>query len=1007
MTRITNPLPQLAPYRAGRALQRLEALIWEQFQHLSLEIGPVRDHFATIAKAKTDAYVPFADHSRFACGDQQWGQVWFRIALPAPAPGETGRRWLHWDGDGEMNLYFTDESGHDQLWSGLDFQHKKTRLPDAGGTLHISCGLWHNWQRSFHHLEFRTAQIALRNHEAWAAYWDLACLGDVLRVLYKRDLNLDLGPGTAVGFQDRLERVSPLLRLLLRGIDQAIDAFDEQGLAALRLKLSELYQRLPAEAWQPGAAAVGHAHIDLVWLWPEKVVQQKGIHSFANQLRLIEAYPEYIFSHSSPALYRAAEQLEPAQMSQIKARIAEGRWEATGALEVELDNQLPCGESIVRSLVYGQRKFTELRGTPSTVCWLPDVFGYSACLPQILALGEVPYFYTTKMTWSTVTKFPYLSFVWRGSDGTEVLTHLCSASYNCQADAATLDRAVADHRQCDVHPEILLPHGNGDGGGGATEEILERARRFKNLSGVPKMAWTSAETFFERMAPLRAQLPVYQGELYLEYHRGTYTTQSEFKRLHRATERALQTLEAVRVLRALGPLEEAAWLRHLFCAFHDALPGSSIALVYAQLQPEMAENERQLLARAQQELSGAGSPTDPTAPGLRAFNPLAFERTAVLPVATADGTRQWRYAEMPGLGYGELQADAPRHAVREASPQALDNGLLRAAFDAHGQLAELTVAGTRLELAAPAHFSLYYDEAHMFDAWDIDHYVLKHPHAAAAELTLEVVENSPLRAMLRGSAAIGQASTLTVHYILEADSPWLRIEVDVDWHESHQLLKFHAPTAYQGKHARFGNPFGSILRPQLPGVQADEAMWEVPGSRWAAVTHDNGQGLALVTEAKYGFSCKDGDLGVSLLRSTNDPDPTADQGRHQIRFAIGAHRAETTPGMLCTAAAAEALFSAPLLVHAGQPLPASPFALETLGSLVPSWVLPGEQGGLIIRLHETSGSAGTATLRLMKTPESVELVNFLEKPLGTLAPAADGSYAIPYRPYQILSVRMH
>ncbi len=556
--------------------------------------------------------------------------------------------------------------------------------------------------------------------------------------------------------------------------------------------------------------------------------------------------------------------------------------------------------------------------------------------------------------------------------------------------------AAADHQQSDVHPELLYPSGHGDGGGGVTIELLERARRLANLSGVPKAHWSTAEEFFARMAERRESLPVYQGELYLEYHRGTYTTQSDMKRLHRAGERHLQIHEAVRAATGNGPLGEEAWLRVLFAEFHDALPGSSIRLVYAQLLPELDALQRRELEAAKGELMATGEQA-----GHLVFNPLPVARTAVVDI---DGRQQAMY--LPALG--GRRAETPEAVeiteLCEVSPRVLDNGLLRAEFDAHGQLSALSVEGEQMELAAPGHFALYFDEPHLFDAWDIDHYTYRFPHLAGDDLSLEVAENTPLRAVLRGNAPLGEKSTLAVCYILEAGSRWLRIEADVDWHEAHQILRYHLPTAYRGHWARFGNPFGSIQRPQQPGVQADEAMWEVPGNRWAAVLREDGRGMALVTEAKYGFSCKDGDLGFSLLRSAKEPDPEADMGHHCIRFAVGRHEAETHGERYATPLAADILFTPPLVVPGGGEI-ASPFTLENLGSLTPSWVLPSETGtGYIIRLHETNGGAGAARLLLPMPPRAVTAVDLLENTLGELPQISAQEYAIPYQPYQIISI---
>lgn len=1000
--RITNPLPQLILHRVIRARIRVEKALWDKRVPLEVLRGPVQKSFVPPAEAAHLPFTPLRPRDLVGAREDLWGFCWLRTEFPSAAPGEEGRRYLLWKSGGETTAFINGKP-----WAGLDRQHLSCPLPDAGGPLWLIVGLWGLFggtEGDAYGFQFNSAEIGARNELAWKVYWDLDVLLQLVKIHYHAEFDLPLNQ-PAWGYQQPHEDISPLLRRLLRGLDDAVDAFDRDGLAAFSAGLDQCFARFPAEAWQPGAALSGHAHLDLVWLWPEHATNLKAIHTFATQLRLMEKYPEFIFTQSQTAEYRAVEKDAPELYREVLSRVREGRWEATGAMEVEMDTQLPCGESMARSVLLAQKKFQEMRGAPSTLCWVPDVFGYTACLPQVLALCGVRGFFTTKMTWSSITRFPYSSFVWRGADGTEVLTHLCSVNYNGSAEMGNVIEALRQHRQCDAHPEMLLPTGFGDGGGGVTDEMLERARRMGNLANVPPVRWTTAEAFFDRMAEAKDRLPVYQGELYLEYHRGTYTTQSEFKRLHRAAERALGQREAVRAALGLGPLPDEAWLRVLFCQFHDAIPGSSIALVYEQLCPELND-----IARRELDAAGNDFQSAQAGEGWVAFNTLAVERSVVVE-HPADGGAPVAIT-LPALGGTGLSGEGGiENPVVTATPRVLSNGLLVAGFNADGQLESLAVDGAPLRLNGPAHFALYYDEAHQYDAWDIDHYVLKSPRGCAEKLDLQVMEQGPARARLRGSAAIGTSSRLTVDYILEAGARWLKVEAAVDWREEHQLLKFHAPTRYNGRWARFGNPFGSIQRPQQPGDQSDEAMWEVPGNRWAAVTLEDGEGLALVTEAKYGFSCKDGDLGISLLRSPSDPsDPgrLSDRGEHLIRFAIGRHEPETRAGgTFATALAADVLYTPPLLVQNAKPLP-QPFALENLGSLVPSWTLPAQAGGYVLRFHETDGRAGTARIRFRRTPAAVELVNLLEEPLAACARAGvePVEYEVPYQPYQILSVRV-
>lgn len=1019
-SRRLNPLPQLIPQRVRQTKAQVDALLWEHVQPLDVRGGPVNREPIGLVAARKQKFRPVRPGQHFGPPHGGWHQRWFTVDVPAAPASETGRRFLQWDCQGETTAYVNGEP-----WAGLDLAHKTCPLPDAALTVWLDCSTWQTgiWLPGMsmsagligrYGLRFDGCSLRVRNLLAWQVSCDLDVLIQLMNVLLQHDQLKSTG---GFGYLKPIDSCAPLLRIVLRGLGDACDAFAPEGLAALAEALRALARRLPAEAWQPVVALCGHAHLDLVWLWPEMATERKGVHSFATQLRLMERYPEITFVQSQPALYRAIERQAPALTRQIRRRIQEGRWEVIGGFEVEPDTNLPCGEALVRSLVYGQRKIAALRGRPSTVCWIPDVFGYSGCLPQILRLGGVQHFFTTKMAWSQITKFPYNSFVWRGSDGSEVLAHLCPTGYNGTVELDSLVQAVRDHRQADVHSELLLPTGIGDGGGGLSEAMCERARRVANLAGVPKGRWTTSEAFFRRLGRVCDRLPVYQGELYLEYHRGTYTTQSEFKRSYRAAEAALQAHEAVRVVTGGGPLGEEAWLRVLFCQFHDAIPGSSIGAVYEQLTPELGEIREREVRAAGAEIGKRG-----TRRGRWAFNPLPLPRTVVVDGATGGHRRRkqgrggnpgvltlMRFGPLEALCLDDVIGAQPQDGVgivREVSPTVLDNGVMRAEFDRRGQLAGLCVDNVPLALDGSAGFALYHDLPANFDAWDIDHYSFKTGTRVAEALQLTVVERGPLRARLRGTSAIGTRSRLRVDYILEAESRHLRVETQVEWRESHRLLKFHVPTAYRGRWARFGCPFGSVQRPQLPGVSADEAMWEVPGTRWAAVTHEDGTGLAICTEAKFGFSCRDGDLGVTLLRSPKSPDPDADMGEHSIRFAIGRHDPRTVGDGLSTAAAADALFAPLVLSEAGRDMPA-PFELEDLGTLVPSWVSPVDHGrGFILRLHETHGSAGEARVRFARPLRSIDLVNFLERRVGVVPRIGRHTATIAYRPYQVLSLRV-
>ena len=993
-----NPLPQLIPARLRHLQRRVEEQLWKGRESLEVMISDEQHEPLSSQQAARLSFKSLSPGEFFGRGGDQWTQFWMRIDLDEGLTGD--ERYLLWRCQGETTVWIDDRP-----WAGLDLGHRECPLPNHACTLWLECnswqtGIWISMIQSEsigpHGLLFDGAEVGYRDTVAWDCHCDL----DVIAQLVEHALHAenDLQLAENMGYCRALETATPRLRRLLAGVNVICDVWQlNRNLEAVRAACQQFLQAWPAEDWQPTAAVCGHAHIDLVWLWPESATRKKVVHTFATLMRTMERYPEMTFTQSMPALYRMLEQDSPALMQAVQRHIQDGRWEVLGAFEVEPDTNLPGGEALARSLAVGQRKIHQLTGNDSQVAWIPDVFGYSQCLPQLMALAGVKYFYTTKMTWSKITKFPYTSFVWRGGDGTEVLSHLGTTDYNGEVDLQMHDRAMSQHRQVAQHPELLLPTGYGDGGGGPTELHIERAKRMANLSGAARTAWTRVDDFFARLDAVRDTLPVYQGELYLEYHRGTYTTQSEFKRLYRRAEQGLQMHEAVRVALNSGPLPDSSWQRLLFSHFHDAIPGSSIGKVYEDMNDELASIGDREFALAEQALSSR--------PGTEfVFNSLPFERRAVV---VDQGTA--RQVDLPAMGaeyfVDNAKLDLP---IRDATPKRLAHDRLEACFDDCGQLSGLTIDGQPLALTSVAGFVISPDDPAAFDAWDIDHDAARLGLSTATHLKLTVVEHTPVRAVLESeSVAIGEESELRLRYILESGCLHLKVVPTIQWRESHRLLRYVIATAYRGRWARFGCPFGSIERPQLAGTESDEAMWEVPGSRWAAVQYDGGvDGLAIIAESKLGYFARDGVLGVSLLRAPKWPDETADLGIHTTPFAIGRLGLQTTADGLSTAMAADALFTPPLVTYGKAT--ASPFRWIDLGTLAASWCGPSqsEENGYFIRLHEIAGRPGTARLMIAHRVAKAELVDLLERPVETLSVHPNGTLEFAFRPGQILTLRI-
>jgi len=981
--------------------------------------GPVLDAPVTLAEARKQKLTPAKSGEFFGPPSGGWKQRWFKVRLPKSTSGM--KRYFFWECQGETTAYFAGVP-----WAGLDVAHSYCRAPQNAGEFWLDCGTYQTciWvpreEIGRHGLRFDDAYLTTRNEQAWAASIDLTVLEQLMTWLLQES---GWKAGESWDFKPDLVECSPLLRKLLYDLDSVCDAWDVAGLNSAAKLLARTLRKYQSEDWQLHINAFGHSHLDLVWMWPEREGERKGVHTCASMVRLLEDYPEFRMFQSQPANLAATQRRAPELFKKIEAFARQGRWEFGGAMDIEAENTIAHGEALSRNLIYGQRQFQKLRGALSPVLWLPDCFGFTAALPQLMRLAGVKYFFTCKMSWCTTTLFPFHSFVWRGPDGSEVVAH---QNTGATSSLAGLIESGRRYRQAAVNNEFLMGIGVGDGGGGTTEREIELARRFKDLAQTPQVKWGSVEGFFTRLEKVASQLPIYEGEMYLEYHRGTYTTQGEFKRVYRQSEVALQSLEALRVARGAAPLGHEAWKRTLFAQFHDALPGTSIELVYRELGSELQAQVARHLTQAKKELD------DGKSPGLLIFNPLALERTSVVELpangsqslSTPDGRsvavqkskgKLLASVTLPPIGSVRLLApkgERPIVAKWTVKPDVLDNGIARAEFDALGRLTRFWADGKELRLVRGTRpggeFVLHLDIPADFDAWDIDQQTLRLEEPVTHPFKLKVIERGPVRASLCGTIPLGKASRLTVAYILEAGSPYLRIETTVDWYEQQQLLKFRVNTAYQGPQVRYGTPFGSVTRSQKPGYPREEAMWEVPGSRWAAVMDEDGaDGLAVITEAKYGFSCRDGNLGLSLLRAAyNQVGEMGDHGIHHIRFALGRHHAHITNTHVSTAAAADTLFT-PVVVAAGGTDIASLFRLENLGSLTPAWVLPAESSsGYILRLHETVGGTGVALLHLAFPAKNVEGVDLLERKLFDV-PAVDAqTYRIEYRPYQIISIRI-
>ncbi len=1000
----THHLLQLVPNRVAATVDRLRRQIWTRVSPVRVEATDSAPDHLTWAQAmsKSRSSVSFGS---------AWGRLfdqrWCRLDLPHAANGgesDNQPLYLEWRDQAEATLYI---GGVPHF--GFDVAHRYSPLPPGLSeawveSICVQSAIWHPDATGLSPAGsvFEGAFLARRDDEVWHAYHDLNCLFEVM--LAERPGGPQLN---AIGQQAPLYRVKPAYRRLLRLLDESVDALDRGGIAEIGRSLAAAYEELRDRAPNFRAILTGHAHIDLVWMWPERVGEAKAIHTFATADRLMESYPEFRFMHSQPAAYEAVERRSPELIERVKRRIQAHQWEATGVLYVESDTQMPCGEALARSFTLGQESFQKLRGSAATVVWLPDVFGYSDCLPQIMKLSGADYFFTTKVAWSAINRFPVSSFIWRGADGSEVIAHvLQEVGYNGTAQPDALKIGAEAHQQSDVHPEYLYPTGFGDGGGGVTAEICERVRRLAGIRGLPAVSWDLPEAFFSRLAERRHLLPRYSGEFYLEFHRGTYTTHANIKSAFRELERALQIREAVAVACGSTPDLSHEWRRMVFAQFHDYIPGSSVPEVYAEALPELAKLAQELQAGARSQLTDANG-----VPCL--FNALG--------IACETLTSRGLVRVPPLAGIAVESAAVISSAPIAIGDRTLANEHLFVRIDEMGELSHLVIDGEAIALCSGAGgLVVYPDRAANFEAWDIDRQALSLGQRVRTppDIALETDMNG-LRAAWVVHRPVGSASSATLRYILEAGARVLRVDVQLDWHEAETLLKLHFATDYRGTQVRYGAPFGSTLRPQQPGPLTAEAMWEVPASRWMAGTDDGGRaGLFIVAQSKYGFSCNDGDWAVSLVRSPrivgfeahraaysatlsrlDSPSIYSDQGAHSISVAVGRYDA-TGPLEHHPAALADTLFTRPL-PYCGKARAGVLIGIDGSQTLLPCWAKPLGANDWVLRLHEVSGERGSARLQIAPG-WSAQPVDLRDRNCADPNPTD----SIDYRPYEIVSLKI-
>ena len=828
-----------------------------------------------------------------------------------------------------------------------------------------------------------------------------------------------------------------------------------------RAETAERLARLKAEYPPVGRLALtGHAHMDLAWLWPVAETRRKARRTFSTVLGLMDRYPDFTFNQSSAQLYAWIEEDAPDLFARVRERVAEGRWEPIGGSWVEPDCQISGGEAFVRQLLYGQRAFEAWFGRRSTAAWLPDVFGFSGGVPQLLRGAGIDGFFTIKLTWNEENRFPYDLFAWEGIDGSRVTAHMfrnLPPAHGYNGNIAPLDtlgtwRQFGGKRH---HPESLFAFGWGDGGGGPSQRMLENYARIRDFPALPRLRMAHIEEFYNALPD--AGLPVWAGEIYLEFHRGTLTSQAAVKALNRAGEHRLLEAEAFAAIAQLRGFAyphddlERAWKTLLLNQFHDILPGSSIAEVYWDTIPELEGVVQTAASVRDAALShlGGGAPGAASARTLIVGNTSLAPRplTLLLPDQTGGATLGDRPLPaqpttegllihdpetlVPGLGWitltlpessrhrgagdtsvgATLASPAPPTPPTRAEPRGdgalLENGLLRAEIGADGTLLRVTDLAAERDVLAERGNQLwaYVDKPRTYDAWDIEENYEDAGEELGGVEAVEVVESGPLRGAVRVRRA-WRGSRITQTYRLLAGSRRLDVVTEIDWHERQVYLQARFPLAIHSHEATFETMYGVVRRPTHRNTSWDAARFEGSGHRFADLS-EPGYGVALLNDAKYGYSAHGNVLSLSLLRGPLYPDPLADEGRHRFTYSLFPHAGDWTVGNVVN----EAFWlNAPLIAApCGTDGGSDAFVLVEGLPLALGALKRAEDGdGLILRLYEPHGNRGEATLRFTTPLQRIERVNLLEEPDEGAAPVLIGERDIrlQVRPFEVVSLRI-
>ncbi|SHE36658.1 alpha-mannosidase [Caldanaerobius fijiensis DSM 17918] len=919
-------------------IERIDRILRELKHYIYSERLPIESY-----KVKPCGYGDYellnsdgSDWETFRTGDR-WGgrdkHFWFKtqVVIPEKFEGKTvvfnlstGREG-EWDALNPQFLIYVNG----KMVQGLDVNHREVLLCErakAGEVYNIDLYAYAGMSEGLVELN---CNIAVLEKEIEKLYYNIKVPLDIAKLLDKEDLRSINILKYMTDAVNKIDLRKPFSESFYASIKDANDYLEE-----------EFYKKYCGND-EVIEICVGHTHIDVAWLWTLAQTREKAARSFATVINLMKQYPEYIFMSSQPQLYKFIKEDHPELYEEIKKMVKEGRWEPEGAMWLEADCNLTSGESLVRQILFGTRFFKNEFGVESKILWLPDVFGYSAALPQILKKSGIDYFMTTKISWNEYNKLPYDTFMWRGIDGTEVLTHFISTrdytkgeekswftTYNGFINPSQVMGCWQRYQQKDINNQVLNCFGYGDGGGGPTKEMLENARRLaKGIPGCPKVKMGKALDFFKELDKRtrgNKKLPKWVGELYLEYHRGTYTSIARNKKYNRKTEflnleaELFSTMNKV-LVGGKYPQDKIneCWEITLLNQFHDIIPGSSIKEVYEDSRKQYEKINaigRDIVNTALENIS---SNINISETSLVVFNQLSFERSDIvkfelpqgwtgamvydgdklLPSQVVEGNKVIFFAEnVPSKGYKTYvvkRSDIVNegHSELNVGKAGFENRFFNIRLDENGNITSIYDKINERQVLKENQkanvLQAFEDKPHNYDAWDINIYYQEKMWEINDVESIEVVENGPVRAALKIKRKFLDSTIEQIMYIYN-DIPRIDFATRIDWKEKQILLKAAFPVDIHADKATYEIQYGNVERPTHWNTSWDYARFEVPAHKWVDLS-EGGYGVSLLNDCKYGHDIKDSVMRLTLLKSATQPNVDADREVHEFTYSLYPH----------------------------------------------------------------------------------------------------------------------